>query len=123
LNTGVVVTKSRPVTNPRQEWENKALQKARKAGDEGTLSLKLVGRRLPSVASSIGIIGGAHGPTAIFFTGGDVGRGKTTGMRGLPLHSCVSIPAFSENEPARFMIEGIDIQEHDSATFQFGDLE
>jgi len=78
---------------------------------------------LPSATASIGIIGGAHGPTAIFFIGRAAGRGNPTGMHGLPLHSCVSIPAFSEDEPARFMIEGIDIKKHDSTVFQFGGLE
>lgn len=79
------------------------------------------GAFLPASVSSIGIIGGADGPTAIFLGGGDGSMKKPLGKHGLPLHSCLSIPAFRNDEPAGFFITGIRIRKYDSVEYSFGD--
>lgn len=78
---------------------------------------------LPSSASSIGIIGGADGPTSIFLSGGNEDGGKPLGKHGLPLHSCLSVPAFGNEETVGFIIEGIEIRKYDSVEYSFGEAD
>jgi hypothetical protein len=68
-------------------------------------------------ASSIGIIGGAHGPTAIFL-GTD--RQRQTGPHGLPLHTCFSVPSLSKNDVWTFILEGLNVKHLDGQTIDLG---
>lgn len=71
----------------------------------------------PTFAASIGIIGGADGPTSIFIS--SKGNGKTVpcGLHGLPLHSCYCVPSFAKEDTSHFHLEGINTKYHDSEEF------
>lgn len=72
----------------------------------------------PIAASSIGIIGGAHGPTSIFITA----KGEKSiprGLHGLPLHNCFSVPSFKKDDTSHFLLEGINIKKFDSIEYYF----
>lgn len=58
----------------------------------------------PTSAASIGIIGGAYGPTAIF-----------TSSKGL----CFSVPSFQKEDMSHFIIEGINIKSCDGKEYDF----
>ncbi|WIV13730.1 sodium ion-translocating decarboxylase subunit beta [Proteiniborus sp. MB09-C3] len=68
----------------------------------------------PDSASSIGIIGGADGPTAIFISSSDKGKKIPCGHHGLPLHSCLSVLSFQNEDASNFIIEGINIEKYGS---------
>lgn len=72
----------------------------------------------PTAASSIGIIGGACGPTAIFVSGKNKEE-EPCGLHGLPLHSCFSVPDFHKEGTLRFVLEGISIKESDSREYRW----
>ncbi|MGE5496367.1 MAG: hypothetical protein ACM3S4_13810 [Burkholderiales bacterium] len=55
-------------------------------------------------AASIGIIGGADGPTAIFV---GTKENRPRGPHGLPLYLCFSQPSFTESAAYSFYIEGL----------------
>lgn len=77
------------------------------------------GGLVPTAASSIGIIGGADGPTSVFITiknGAEISKG----LKGLPLYSCLSIPGFQKKDISHFILEGISIREVDSREYKFG---
>jgi hypothetical protein len=59
----------------------------------------------PGGAAAIGIIGGADGPTAIFVGTKEECRPK--GPHGLPLHTCFSMPSFTESDTHTFRLEGL----------------
>jgi len=73
----------------------------------------------PTSASSIGIIGGADGPTSIFISNGGGGKNTPRGLHGLPLHNCFSVPSFEKTDVFRFVIEGINIKKCDSREYYF----
>jgi hypothetical protein len=73
----------------------------------------------PTAASSIGIIGGAHGPTAIFVTAKNKEETVPRGVHGLPLYSCFSVPGFSKEDALHFVLEGINIKHCDSKEYNF----
>lgn len=73
----------------------------------------------PNCAASIGIIGGAHGPTAIFFSTRDKKNTIPCGSHGLPIYSCFSVPGFQKDDASRFILEGININICDSKVFFF----
>jgi hypothetical protein len=72
--------------------------------------------------SAIGIIGGADGPTAIYFAK-DRKTAVPCGSHGLPLHYCISVAGFQMEEAWRFVIEGINTTMYDSQiiTIEKGD--
>lgn len=74
----------------------------------------------PTAASSIGIIGGAFGPAAIFTGANDKGEGTPCGSHGLPLHSCFSGPSFHKEEASHFVLEGINIKRLSSEEIDYG---
>ncbi|RCX16379.1 hypothetical protein DFR58_111128 [Anaerobacterium chartisolvens] len=56
-------------------------------------------------ACSIGIIGGADGPTSIFVAG----KGQIPlGPHGLPLNTCFSVITSEKSQAARFVLQGLD---------------
>lgn len=72
----------------------------------------------PASASSIGIIGGADGPTAVFISSKE--KGKTVlprGLHGLPLHSCLSVPSFCKGKSFHFHLEGINTEVRESKEY------
>lgn len=72
----------------------------------------------PTSTSSIGIIGGAVGPTASFIA---LKREETVpyGLHGLPLYSCFSIPNFQKEDTSQFILEGINIKNYPSKEYNF----
>lgn len=62
-------------------------------------------------AASIGIIGGADGPTAIFVSG--------TWHQEKPVHLCSSVVTAKRNNAAEFVLQGIDIKTYGSEVFEF----
>lgn len=73
----------------------------------------------PIATSSIGIIGGADGPTSVLFSKNGAEQNISLGLNGLPLYSCFSVPAFKKHESARFLLEGINIKKSDSKEYNF----
>ncbi|MFY9218301.1 MAG: Na+-transporting methylmalonyl-CoA/oxaloacetate decarboxylase subunit beta [Tepidanaerobacteraceae bacterium] len=71
----------------------------------------------PSAVASIGIIGGADGPTSIFISSKESGKTVPCGMHGLPLHSCYSVPSFQKENASLFHLEGINTILYDSEEF------
>lgn len=59
-------------------------------------------------AASIGIIGGANGPTSIIIAGRD--KDINYGQRGLPLHNALSMPSLEGQDVYKFILEGINIR-------------
>lgn len=74
---------------------------------------------MPKAASSIGIIGGADGPTAIFVAANDKGKVVPCGLHGLPLHCCFSVPAFRKEDLSQFVLEGINAKYYESREYNF----
>lgn len=70
-------------------------------------------------AASIGIIGGADGPTALFVATGRTDRAAPRGPHGLPKHRCLSVPAFQREQSWRFVIEGVSTTVCDGREFSF----
>ncbi len=66
----------------------------------------------PDRAAAIGIIGGADGPTSIFMNNQEK---MPRGLHGLPLYSCMSVPGFQKKDISHFVLEGINVVEHDIA--------
>ncbi|MDD2497706.1 MAG: hypothetical protein PHT78_14530 [Desulfitobacteriaceae bacterium] len=64
----------------------------------------------PAAASSIGIIGGADGPTAVFVTANNKEEAIPRGLHGLPLHRCFSLPGFHQKDTMHFVLEGINTE-------------
>lgn len=64
----------------------------------------------PTATSSIGIIGGADGPIAIFVTSKE---------KSPLLHSCLSIPSFQKEKISYFNIEGINVKVSDEQEYEF----
>lgn len=73
----------------------------------------------PNAASSIGIIGGACGPTSIFIAGNDGEKTVPCGLHGLPLHCCFSVLSFRKEDALHFILEGINMKSHDSKEYNF----
>lgn len=73
----------------------------------------------PTSASSIGIIGGADGPTSIFMSSKGEGETVSCGLHGLPLHSCYSVPSFQKGETSNFILEGINTKDRNSEEYNF----
>ena len=73
----------------------------------------------PIAASSIGIIGGADGPTAVFVAAKDKEEAVTCGLHGLPLHSCFAVPVFHKKDIYHFVLEGINIKYLDGQEYSF----
>ena len=73
----------------------------------------------PVSAASIGIIGGADGPTAIYISSKSEKKTVPCGLHGLPLHICYSVPSFQKEDTAYFVLEGINIKDNDSREFNF----
>ncbi|MDD4753981.1 MAG: hypothetical protein PHT78_12195, partial [Desulfitobacteriaceae bacterium] len=71
----------------------------------------------PAAASSIGIIGGADGPTTIFVTNN---KEETIprGLHGLLLHRCFSLPGFHQKDTLHFVLEGINREIYESKEFE-----
>lgn len=88
---------------------NSSIQYAEPPGD----------RFLPTSASSIGIIGGADGPTSIFISNGGGGKNIPRGLHGLPLRSCFSVPSFEKVDTFHFVLEGINIKKCDDREYSF----
>lgn len=77
------------------------------------------GKFIPAAASSIGIIGGACGPTSIYVSkGGEEGK-VPRGLHGLPLQVCFSIPSLKKGETASFVLEGINVKKFDGGEYSF----
>jgi len=74
-------------------------------------------RYIPDSTASIGIIGGADGPTSIFISSKGNGKTMPQGLHSLPLHSCLSVPSFEEGETWHFHLEGINTKHHDCEEF------
>jgi len=70
-------------------------------------------------ASSIGIIGGACGPTAIFAAVKNKEETAPCGFHGLPLHCCFSVPSFHKEDTSNFVLEGINVKVYDSEEYGF----
>jgi len=68
-------------------------------------------------ASSIGIIGGASGPTVVSVTQRDKGKNMPQGLHGLPLYTCVSVPTFQKEDTYKFVLEGISSIKHDKSEY------
>lgn len=75
---------------------------------------------MPESVSSIGIIGGADGPTAIF-AGTGANCGVLLGAHGLPLKRCFSVPKLSGDRPAYFILQGINVKKYESAEYSLGE--
>lgn len=75
------------------------------------------GSLMPTAASSIGIIGGADGPTSIIIGGVGGDTGIQCGLHGLPLHSCFSVPGYKDHKTSLFLLEGINIIVYDSMEY------
>lgn len=73
----------------------------------------------PTATSSIGIIGGACGPTSIFLSSTGEEKNLSCGLHGLPLYSCFSVPSFQQEDTVRFIIEGINTESYDSKEYSF----
>ena len=69
-------------------------------------------------AASIGIIGGADGPTAIYISSKKE-KEVSRGLHGLPPHSCLSVPCFQKEETSHFVLEGINTKDLDSKEYNF----
>lgn len=72
-----------------------------------------------TAASSIGIIGGACGPTAVFAAVKNKEETVPCGFHGLPLHCCFSVPSFHKEDTSHFVLEGINVKICDSKEFVF----
>lgn len=70
-----------------------------------------------NLASSIGIIGGTSGPTAIFIGGKD--KNISYGQKGLPLHNALSIPSLERDDVFKFTLEGINIRISEGEEYQW----
>jgi len=73
----------------------------------------------PTEASSIGIIGGADGPTVIFVSPTGEEKNVTRGLHGLLLHNCFSIPNFQKDGTSHFVLEGINTKKCDGKDYNF----
>lgn len=73
----------------------------------------------PAAASSIGIIGGADGPTAVCVTARNKQKTIPRGLHGLSLHRCISVPCLDKKDTWRFDIEGINIKSYGSKEYNF----
>lgn len=77
------------------------------------------GKYVPTSTASIGIIGGADGPTSIFISSKGKGQAVPSGFHGQPLHSCYSVPSFQKEETSHFILEGINTKDRDSMEYNF----
>lgn len=73
----------------------------------------------PTSSASIGIIGRANGPTAIFLGAKNDKSFIPCGTHNLPLHNCFSVPELKKNNIAHFVIEGINIKICDGKEYHF----
>ena len=71
----------------------------------------------PQSASSIGIIGGASGPTSIFLA--RKGEELPKGPHGLILHTCFSKISTDKEEGAQFILQGIHITNHPKESYEY----
>lgn len=76
-------------------------------------------RLMPAAASSIGIIGGADGPTAIFVSSAGKKNSVPRGLHELPLYICFSVPNFQKLDTWQFILEGINIKKYDGMEYEF----
>lgn len=74
---------------------------------------------MPASSASIGIIGGADGPTSIFISSKEDEKPQPHGLHGLPLHSCYCVPSFQKEDTFHFVLEGINIKDCDSKEYNF----
>lgn len=70
-------------------------------------------------ASSIGIIGGADGPTTIFCADKAMPGSMPHGSQGLPLHCCYAKPSNQEDDLVTVILEGINTKRHDAEEMDF----
>lgn len=73
-------------------------------------------------SASIGVIGGASGPTAVCFRAKSNDEMQNIGVNGLPLHNCFSIPSFRKEDTWEFCIEGIQIHKNDIREYLLGQI-
>jgi len=76
------------------------------------------GKYTPTCTASIGIIGGADGPTSIFISSKEKGN-ISCGFNGLPLYRCLSVPSFQREKVSHFILEGINTKNQDSREYNF----
>jgi hypothetical protein len=69
-------------------------------------------------AASIGIIGGADGPTSIIIAGRE-DKEINYGQKGLPLHNALSIPSLKNQDIYKFILEGINIRIGESEEYRW----
>lgn len=74
---------------------------------------------MPASSASMGIIGGADGPTSILISSKEDEKPQPQGLHGLPLHSCYSVPSFQKEDTFHFVLEGINIKYCDSKEYIF----
>ena len=72
-----------------------------------------------SGACSIGIIGGADGPTAIFVSGSPDTMETPKGAHGLPLNVFCSMPAWQPVDSLHMELNGIHTKQNEAAEFEF----
>ncbi|AGL03332.1 hypothetical protein [Desulfoscipio gibsoniae] len=73
----------------------------------------------PTATSSIGIIGGADGPIAIFVSPAGEEKNVPRGIHGLLLHNCFAIPSFQKDDISHFVLEGINTKICDGKEYNF----
>lgn len=75
--------------------------------------------KLNPTAASVGIIGGADGPTSICVSPGGKATYIQRGQHGLPLYNCFSVPSFQKDDASNFVLQGINTQKDDSKEYEF----
>lgn len=70
-------------------------------------------------AASVGIIGGADGPTAVFVASKHNNAASGVGAHGLPINYCMSVPALDKQASQAFIIEGIQTVRQKSTQLSF----
>lgn len=77
----------------------------------------LVDNKFSPMATSIGIIGGADGPTSVFISSKGKEKSIHRGLHGLPLHNCLSIPSFEKEQNFLFHLEGINTKHYEGKKY------
>jgi hypothetical protein len=88
-------------------------------GIQYTRTKKAKDKYTPTAGASIGIIGGAFGPTGIFLSGKGKEENPPKGLHGLPLYSCFSVPSFEREGTYHFFLEGINTIKYDSSEYNY----
>lgn len=74
------------------------------------------GRAAAPTDADIGVIGGADGPVAVFWTRG--GRDAPAGAHGLPAEACMSVPSWDPRQSRTFRIAGVECVEREAQTIR-----